>query len=527
VKYTLGVYMSTPHLNTKEAVRGVNAYLGANYGITWANEKVASDVCAFVASQLQGPTTLPETGLSPDSAVKIAQLIVNAHESLKAKGYAGEPDSLRKVAAGWSVADLAVATTRFDMADMAKQADALITTGGQHTNRPGESPEALAKLDQHNRPQGEYLVGMGNTDMRAHGSAVIGKEEVHPKAPENTSPTPNSLLEQSKAAFDMQSMMQGAKNMGGRAMQGMQNAGNNAMSGLQGAGKAIGGAAQSAGQAVSNAPADLASLWASLSPEARGALVGGGAGAALGGAGGAMMDDESPLRGGLMGAAGGGLLGAGAGAMYQHGMPSGKAWPGSSAAGHDAANSRNMVGMSDPALDTGYASPYALAQMGKGASDSMALAFKSAQEIGLSNDQTVALLSKMAAGGSLTDSKTNTPEEAAKHDSVAKLDHKNRSPEKYLEGVGKTELPNVGRVEHASKRPDQPGTKEKEPDTTPSREVKSAADEAFMAIFKKTAEEVGPYLPTALSADDKVAHVRRMMGLNESERGEYLKALAK
>ena len=56
---------------------------------------------------------------------------------------------------------------------------------------------------------------------------------------------------------------------------------------------------------------------------------------------------------------------------------------------------------------------------------------------------------------------------------------------------------------------------------------KNAEDEAYLMVFKKTASEVGQYLPTGISDDVKVAHVRACMGMTNEERAHYLHGLQK
>jgi hypothetical protein len=56
---------------------------------------------------------------------------------------------------------------------------------------------------------------------------------------------------------------------------------------------------------------------------------------------------------------------------------------------------------------------------------------------------------------------------------------------------------------------------------------KSAEDQAFLTIFKKTASEIGEYLPGGLSDDTKVAHVRACMGMTTEEKARYLSSLQK
>ena len=56
---------------------------------------------------------------------------------------------------------------------------------------------------------------------------------------------------------------------------------------------------------------------------------------------------------------------------------------------------------------------------------------------------------------------------------------------------------------------------------------KNAEDQAYLMVFKKTASEVGQYLPAGLTDDIKVAHVRACMGMTNEERAHYLHGLQK
>jgi hypothetical protein len=58
--------------------------------------------------------------------------------------------------------------------------------------------------------------------------------------------------------------------------------------------------------------------------------------------------------------------------------------------------------------------------------------------------------------------------------------------------------------------------------TETSQKHSAAAEDPYMALFKKTASEVHPYLPTGMSDEHKVAHVRMLMGLTTDERARYL-----
>jgi hypothetical protein len=541
-------------------VGAVNAWLEATGTIAWKNEKVAAEACALVGSALSDTVASDDRALTHEGAYKIAQELMAANQRTAAAGYgpSAQEAGLRKAAAARDLDTVAVENVDAMMAWMDKQADALIMEGGQHTNRPGESPESIAKLDQHNRPQGEYLAGVGNTDMQVPPGAVIGREEPHPKAPANTAPTPNSITEHSKAAqLDALKTAAELKLSPEQTLQLLQKVAFG-MGDIGAKAQGLGSAAMGAIKKVPQLPGDALSYFNSLPPEARFALLGGaGTGAVGAGVGAAAAPEGEGGLGALIGGAAGTALGAGGGALLGHGIP-GKdglnksilpqpdvGYPGNPLA--QAAEAERLgqtppkpfVNLSPEMLQAAGADPRHNASQAASAATSrggdlereslmelrghdLSDSLKLAAELKLNPEQTVALLNKIASGGSLTSVGKNTPEEAAKHDQVAKLDQQNRPSEKYHEGQGKTTMPNVGQQLHVEKREKQPGAKEKAPDTVPSRETKSAA---YVAVFEETARAVGPYLPTHMDQNTKIAHVRYMMGLSETERADYLSKL--
>lgn len=64
-------------------------------------------------------------------------------------------------------------------------------------------------------------------------------------------------------------------------------------------------------------------------------------------------------------------------------------------------------------------------------------------------------------------------------------------------------------------------------DTTIDTFKQSSANSAFDMLFRKTAAEVGHYLPQNIPASSKVAAVRTMIGMTPQERGSYLQRLHK
>jgi hypothetical protein len=128
---------------------------------------------------------------------------------------------------------------------------------------------------------------------------------------------------------------------------------------------------------------------------------------------------------------------------------------------------------------------------------------------------------KAAADGSLNEVDENTPEDAAHYNANAELDMENRKPKEYLEGMGKTELPNVG---HRGKAMDAPKGPEKlYPDNAASRETLKAA--SFEYKVKAAAEFWGPKLPATMSQNEKRAHVIALAGMPEDLQTGYISSL--
>jgi len=85
--------------------------------------------------------------------------------------------------------------------------------------------------------------------------------------------------------------------------------------------------------------------------------------------------------------------------------------------------------------------------------------------------------------------------------------------------------PQTHRIGHEEPHPNGP---KNSPSGTNSviQASKTSEEDAFLVLFKKTAEDVGPYLPK-MSDDEKVAHITRMIGFDHDGRQEYLTGLHK
>lgn len=120
----------------------------------------------------------------------------------------------------------------------------------------------------------------------------------------------------------------------------------------------------------------------------------------------------------------------------------------------------------------------------------------------------------------------NDLSDAAKIDTVAALDQKNRPQGMYHVGRGNA---NIKEDEAARIGKEQPHPKAPKNHPSGTNSVidasKTSEEDAFLVLFKKTAEDVGPYLPTALTDDEKVAHISKMIGFDHDGRQEYISAL--
>jgi hypothetical protein len=122
----------------------------------------------------------------------------------------------------------------------------------------------------------------------------------------------------------------------------------------------------------------------------------------------------------------------------------------------------------------------------------------------------------------------NKETDAAKADSVAQLDLKNRSVEAYHVGQGNT---NIG--EDAAARIGKEQKHPKAPSNSPSGSnsvmaaSKVSAEDAYMVLFDKCAEDVGQYLPAGFSDEQKVAAIKSMMGLDRDGRQALITELHK
>lgn len=126
----------------------------------------------------------------------------------------------------------------------------------------------------------------------------------------------------------------------------------------------------------------------------------------------------------------------------------------------------------------------------------------------------------------------NTPAAAAATDDVAKLDNANRPAGYAVVGQGHANFSEAqaARVGVEQKHPNGPSTTAAGSNSVTAASKAAGLDEeqaAFVTLFRKTAEDVGAYLPTTLSVDEKIAHITHMIGFDRDGRQAYINALYK
>jgi hypothetical protein len=109
-----------------------------------------------------------------------------------------------------------------------------------------------------------------------------------------------------------------------------------------------------------------------------------------------------------------------------------------------------------------------------------------------------------------------------------KMDMKQR-PQGYAVLPGQGDLGELmrqyGGAAAVGKEVRQPNAPSNSPSGTNSvtqTSAKSAEEDPYLAVFKKTATEVVPHLPAHLGDEEKIAHVRACMGLTPDEKAHYL-----
>jgi hypothetical protein len=156
------------------------------------------------------------------------------------------------------------------------------------------------------------------------------------------------------------------------------------------------------------------------------------------------------------------------------------------------------------------------------------------------------IIQKVAAGmGSTIEGgdKGNTLPMAGSVTGEGKIEADRRPPgyaHKGVQAVGQTDFPvGAGVVGSEQAHPDQPGESPGGAAGSGGNTVvdwssaaadgpKAASDNtAYLTLFRQTAEKVAEHLPLGLNEEQKIAHVRQMMGMTDVERSQYIGMLHK
>ncbi|MGD9209183.1 MAG: hypothetical protein PVI90_00330 [Desulfobacteraceae bacterium] len=139
------------------------------------------------------------------------------------------------------------------------------------------------------------------------------------------------------------------------------------------------------------------------------------------------------------------------------------------------------------------------------------------------------IIQKIAMGATIEGGdKGNSLGQAAATTGEGKIEV-DRRPEGYAKGArgkGWGTIPAAATVGTEQPHPDQPGQNAPGANSV-TNASKTGAEDPFITLFKKTAEEIAPHLPTSLSEDDKIGHIRHCMGLTDTERNQYIGLLHK
>jgi hypothetical protein len=153
------------------------------------------------------------------------------------------------------------------------------------------------------------------------------------------------------------------------------------------------------------------------------------------------------------------------------------------------------------------------------------------------------IIQKVAAGmGSTIEGgdKGNTLPMAGSVTGEGKIEADRRPPGYAHLGVGNTQFPvGAGVVGSEQSHPDQPGESPGgaagsggnsvvDWSTAAADGPKAASDNsAYLSLFRQTAEKVAEHLPPNLDEEQKISHVRHMMGMTDVERSQYIGMLHK
>lgn len=505
------------------AVKGIGDCLEERGLIRWPNEKTANAIYLDVARSLNGPEILPASGLSKESALQIGRFLKSASDELAQKGYVPSASEVLRVkqASSRSFEERVAINAELCMKLAAEEAS--LTSVGANTPESAAATDQHAALDQRNRATNQYHLGVGKTQMPSGG--VVGQQMVAPNAQQGPSIS-NSLTaldkqaDEDMAAADLTpGATPGALQRAMMFLAAMKNKVPGFRPGPE-AQVAAGGLGQTGapGMEVMAAVIESPNIKTAEDADAIIQQILEHQGQA-----GELASPELIAAIEQLLAQGQGGQDADEGQMppgMPQGMPEQKEASMSERLAKGRAAVENMAGKHPTAAKGVAAAGATLAAAGAKKLHDYISKKKEPES------KSASLLAQLKAAtetNSLTSVGKNTPEAAASTEQTAKLDQENRSTNEYLIGQGgASKLPNKGQIlaVEAAPKHDAVAT-----NTTPSRETKSAEEVEYLAAFKKVASELGPHLPSTLSQEVKVAHIKTLMGLPPSERLGYIQNL--
>ena len=94
-------------------------------------------------------------------------------------------------------------------------------------------------------------------------------------------------------------------------------------------------------------------------------------------------------------------------------------------------------------------------------------------------------------------------------------------------GAMMTQVTGPAVVGRETAQPNKPGESPSGSNSLTEHSAKAAAEDPYIALFKKVASEVNEYLPGGLNENAKIAAVRACMGMTTEEKAHYLRGLQK
>ena len=500
------------NLYTNNLVSGIAAAMSDANLIQFPSEKVAFEVCADVASQLQGPEILPGP-LDKASVELVGNMLKSAADELAARGMrpSAADAQLSKEASDLNIYDRAALMAEAYMAKVAGEGS--LIEGGGNTLDQAAAHDPVADLDRRNRPTNKYNLGFGRTELPEAG--IVGRQ-IH-VAPKTSGSVLNNLDKQASERLDsvmdaLRSAGASARMYGSDAAEALRNMSTPAKAaGALGVAGALGYGAYRGLSSEKEAHVKSAALFVqglrAKFPKRASEIYDQVAGLAL----------ASHGRPGVMALAdtldavktASDADDAVAQILNHEGELGELATPELVAALQQILAEGDQGDQGDPSMGQG---------MPPGMPAGMPAGMPPKQAAAKVND----ILARVKAAGDgnlLGESAENTLANAAKHDAVAALDQKNRPEGKYNKGPGKTDLPEVGQGATQKKAPQTEST------VSNSLDAEKNAEAAYYAELEKVANQYAGSLPATFTREQKIAAIQHVMGLPPGARGSYIQSL--